>query len=464
MAFKSILMHIAVCCILQGSSEMVPEIVFEIVNDGMEWNLQLLNSIPERSNGVFVLVEGQPARVVVYNISNYIVGGISIKNTYTGSNIITGPMVCESGSSSKCYVQIDKIHFTMGGQWEIQLKNNWIKNYNVSAELYVYIRQSRVPRVTLGSNNVTTYIANYRIKPFDAFGCIVYNDHRFIDMTCNPSTNTDAYTIEWSTRGVKDIGAINNTYDKVSYTNNLIAENDGAYLKCNEISKYPNLYREWIIVRIFFIDNGSISVANNSNFYSAKPISDDDGEGCIKYVNCLYDPDVIKQKNKYCVNSLNTNVTPDLNIVIIPVAAVFGTVAMIVLILCIRNNKMCLKRNKNSTLSPVSYVHSSNQNQNRRSDSSDHLYVYIDVNSLPYPKDIPKSSIKPARPSNRSDNGERSTNHPNENHVVSDKTYNNPGEISAEENYYYEIEEVEDEYSYAYADRIDVLSALQSKT
>ncbi|KAJ0175292.1 hypothetical protein K1T71_009433 [Dendrolimus kikuchii] len=142
------------------------------------------------------------------------------------------------------------------------------------------------------------------------------------------------------------------------------------------------------------------------------------------------------------------------HIVIIIVVAAVGFIALIILILYVRKNKV-LKRNENVTSSAVYYANTSSPNPNRRSDYSDHLYCYIDVNSLSHPKEIPKSRVPLAPCGERSGNGERSETNPNARQV-------NPTEVSVEEcdN---TIEEAEDLYTYAYADRFDILSILRSQ-
>ncbi|KAJ0175282.1 hypothetical protein K1T71_009423 [Dendrolimus kikuchii] len=340
-----------------------------------------------------------------------------------------------SGFPSKFYTQIDSISRFMVGEWFIYFKGH---NLQVSESVRLHLRPSKdISSIFLRNMSLSVHVANYTIKDFDAFACLVYNENQLLELTCKSSQDTvesvqliDNESPDFIIFGKKEI------YLKKKLT----AKHDGTYFECVETYLHEGNttgYKDYISVRIFLISNGSVK--NNIN---GKPKSSDDHAGCLKYVNDLYGPNY---KNR----TVNLNWKSG---VIIFVAIIFLLSFAFLVVTYFNYGKK-----KNAKITGLISKNELNKvvRDHRRSNISSHLYCYIDESSI-----LSLQNQKPGPQSSAHGNVDN-VNRPNKKPIKFSCPRHSSAEVVAKPN---DSAETDDElYSYVYADRFDILSVLKSQ-
>ncbi|KAJ0175281.1 hypothetical protein K1T71_009422 [Dendrolimus kikuchii] len=421
-------------------SETIPEIAYELQNQGEIWSLLPVNAIDNIQFGeAFIVIEEQPVIISIYNTNftgneNYTFW-IYYLDTWLRKQIIEEAFRFVSGFPSKYYIQIDRISRFMVSKWLMFLDGH---NMHVCTSVTFHLRPSKdISSIMLRNMSLSTHTANYTIKDFDAFACLVYNENQLSELTCKSSRDT-VESVKWINNESPDF----TLFDKreVHFEKELKAKHDGTYFDCVETylrKGNPPLYKDYIIVRIFLISNGSVK--NNIN---VKPKSNNDHEGCLQYVHDLY-------------GTNDKNQTDNLN-------WKSGVIIFVVVISLLANAILILKyfiykKKKNAKTTGLISKNESNEvvRDHRRSNISSHLYCYIDESSI--------LSLQNQRPGPQSsDHGNvDNVNRPNKKPIKFSCPRHNSAEVVAEPN---DSAETNDElYSDVYANRFDILSVLKSQ-
>ncbi|KAJ0175279.1 hypothetical protein K1T71_009420 [Dendrolimus kikuchii] len=441
MLFKGglILLYVSHCVALE-TLEIIPEIFLKL-NCIKERNHELWIEEPikagKREDGSFVLLEHQPAviKILMCEHAKYPVDLLHGEKNVQETKIFYSIRSPKGTVQWYFKFQIPTIVDSMHRTWPLDLYSR------TSAKLKIHIRPSKlVPIVLSEGTSLTTQISSYSITEFDAFGCLIYNKNAFLNLTCKSTQKCHGfYTMYWKASGIADTHSLIMPDSRIkAYYINQVKLEDGAYLDCIE-----DFDKDYINVRIFLIHNKTEMTNDNSPLSSAsltyKPISSDDREGCLEYVNYYLHKSKSENSNEdVSIQSSELDITKW--IVIFGVVLIF--VFAIVIAFGFFNKKCC------------DWIHnqkkSNSANNVQRRPSAEHVYCYIEARRRESQVELPKST-------STDNTGAVVENEEQRLREIPNTTGANPTTspyIANQEN---------DEliYTYAYADRFCIMEALR---